>query len=830
LTYEELERRCRDAEAALSRKAKAEERLRHNKQVLLAIRNVNQLMVAEDDPRKLIEQTCSLLTGNLSYHNAWIALLDESGTHVTMTASSGFEGDFKIMKDRLEHGEFPECMRGTLTEDKTIVIRDPLSECTDCPLSKKYAGRAGMTRRLCFEGRIYGILSVSVPAAYANDDEEQGLFKEVAGDLAFTLSKNKDAVALRESEQFLQNVFDAIQDGISVLDPSLTIIKVNHWMEQKYPEYMPIIGRKCYQVYQKRQTPCPWCPSLRTLESGEVNSEIVPYPTADHPTGWIELSSFPVKDETGRVVNIIEYVKDITKRKLAEQSLREESLTLNQIQDRVTVTDLDGYITYINDAECRMLGRSREELIGKHISIFGEDPSAGATQQEILEETLQNGNWRGEVTNICADGSSVIMDCRTHIVKDDFGNPIALCGISTDITKRKRAEEEKARLQEQYLQSQKMEALGQLTGGVAHDFNNLLQVINGGTEMALMDLEPGHPARDTLIEIARAGQRAADLVSQLLLFSRRQIMQPEILDLNETVANMLKMLGRVIGEHIQLQWLPGSRVGTINADRGMIEQALLNLCVNSRDAMPGGGVLTIETREQTITEEYCTANSWSRPGRFAILSVTDTGCGMDGETLNHAFEPFFTTKDKGKGTGLGLATVYGIVKQHEGLIHASSDPGKGCVLNLYWPVCGSGEEEMESAPETLATGGTETILLAEDDEIVRRLAQIILERAGYEVLIAHNGTTALNLFEEQIDKIDMAILDVVMPEMSGREVYERIRTRRPDFKSLFTSGYSEDAIHTNFVLDKGLTFLQKPFSRKDLLSAVRKVLDRPPSS
>jgi signal transduction histidine kinase/ActR/RegA family two-component response regulator len=389
------------------------------------------------------------------------------------------------------------------------------------------------------------------------------------------------------------------------------------------------------------------------------------------------------------------------------------------------------------------------------------------------------------------------------------------------------------RLEEQYRQAQKMEAVGQLTGGVAHDFNNLLQVINGGTEMAMMDLEAEHPAREALQEVSEAGQRAARLVEKLLLFSRRQTMHPMVLDLNEAVADLLKMLRRVIGETVRLEWHPGDDVGAVHADHSMVEQALMNLCVNARDAMPEGGTLTIETENVMVDEEYCASHSSAVPGRYSLLTVSDTGEGMDRETLGRAFEPFFSTKEIGKGTGLGLATVYGIVKQHGGMINVYSEPGQGTVFKLYWPVVDSaadlGEAPEEDDHDPSWAGGRETILLAEDNALVRRLARAILQRAGYTVVTAGSGTEAVSIAEEEGERLDLAILDVVMPDMGGREAYERIRGRRPNLKALFASGYSPNVVRGEFAVDRSLDLIQKPFGRHDLLRAVRRTLDRPAS-
>lgn len=300
--------------------------------------------------------------------------------------------------------------------------------------------------------------------------------------------------------------------------------------------------------------------------------------------------------------------------------------------------------------------------------------------------------------------------------------------------------------------------------------------------------------------------------------------------MNAVVEEVLRLIQRILGEHIRLEWAPGSLPGLVNADRGMVEQSLMNLCVNARDAMEEGGLLHVETAHADLDPVFCVENPWAEPGRYVRLTVRDTGCGIDPETLDRIFEPFFSTKAAGKGTGLGLSTVYGIVKQHRGLICASSSPGCGATFDLYWPRC---EESMLPAPSLVAPecrGGSETILLAEDDEMVRSLSQRILSSNGYTVLIAADGEHALRLFEEHQDTIDLVLLDVVMPSMGGREAYERMRTLRPGLKALFASGYSEAAIHKNFKLEEGLQLLQKPYTREPLLRAVRAVLDGAPPS
>ena len=390
----------------------------------------------------------------------------------------------------------------------------------------------------------------------------------------------------------------------------------------------------------------------------------------------------------------------------------------------------------------------------------------------------------------------------------------------------KQSEERQIHLNDQLRQSQKMEAIGQLAGGIAHDFNNILQAIMGYAQL-LRPLTDDHiELGEGLDEIYRCGERASSLTRQLLAFSRRQIMRPENLDLNVVVGNLQSMLKRVIGEHITLKWFPGSHLGMIHADISMMEQVIMNLCVNARDAMRDGGVLTLETQNVLIDDYYSSNNIWATPGRYVLLSVTDTGVGMSEEVKEHIFEPFFTTKPEGQGTGLGLSTVYGIVKQHDGMITAYSELGKGTTIKVYYPMTERRAVDVGNMIRPQVQGGNETILLAEDDPGVRALVVKILERAGYGVVVAKNGYEAVEVFQNHRERISLLLLDVVMPGMGGHEAYERIERIESGLPVIFTSGYSENAVHTDFVLHEGLKLLQKPYSPDALLVLVRQVLDR----
>ena len=382
-------------------------------------------------------------------------------------------------------------------------------------------------------------------------------------------------------------------------------------------------------------------------------------------------------------------------------------------------------------------------------------------------------------------------------------------------------------LESQLRQAQKMESVGRLAGGVAHDFNNLLMGTMNYVELCRDGLEPDHPIREWLDEITADSQRAANLTRQLLAFARKQTIAPKVLDVNDAISNMLKLLRRLIGEDIDLAWLPGPGLGTVKMDPSQIDQVLANLCVNARDAIDGVGKLTIESENAALDAEYCASHAEFVPGDYVVLSVSDDGCGMDAETREHIFEPFFTTKGVGEGTGLGLATVYGIVKQNNGFINVYSEPGKGTTFKIYLPrFRGETVGEADTAAPAPLPGGNETILLVEDEKSIRVTAALFLEAFGYAVLAADCPEQALRLAAEHLGRIHLLITDVVMPGMSGRDLAAQLATDRPQMKRLFMSGYTADVIAHRGVLDEGVEFLGKPFSRDELAHKVREVLDR----
>jgi PAS domain S-box-containing protein len=461
----------------------------------------------------------------------------------------------------------------------------------------------------------------------------------------------------------------------------------------------------------------------------------------------------------------------------------------------------------------------------EHMKLF--TPESWERLSSALSATSTTGiPYELELETVRDDGSNGWMWVRGEAVNDAAGNIIGLWGAAQDITDRKAFEAERVKLQAQLTQAQKMESVGRLAGGVAHDFNNMLSVILGHTEMALEEMDPAEPLFASLQAIQQAAERSTALTRQLLTFARKQTVAPKIIDLNETVEKMLKMLRRLIGEDIDLAWLPGKNLSPVKVDPSQIDQILANLCVNSRDAIVDVGKITIETGVVSFDDAYCAEHAGFRPGEYILLAVSDDGCGMDRETRGQIFEPFFTTKEQGRGTGLGLASVYGAVKQNNGFINVYSEPGQGTTFRIYLPgYTGKSVSVAEKVPDRPAERGHETILLVEDEPAILEMTMRMLGRLGYTVLTANTPGEVIRLAQEHTGRIDLLLTDVVMPEMNGRDLAKNLLAIYPDIRQLFMSGYTANVIAHQGVLDEGVHFIQKPFSMKDLGGKLREVLE-----
>ncbi len=518
--------------------------------------------------------------------------------------------------------------------------------------------------------------------------------------------------------------------------------------------------------------------------------------------------------------------KEQATHKRTEKAMRKDQERFKSIyessKDAIAYSTIDGLLLDMNDSFLKLTRYTREEILMKTYQNL-TPMEYRKLEGDIIQNVVRTGEpAEYEKEYIRKDGSLVAVSLTVFVVKDREGQPDGLAQIVKDITKRKR-------LEEQFRQAQKMEAVGQLTSGIAHDFNNLLTVINGYSEMTLQALKADDPLRSNIEQVKEAGARAAALTRQLLAFSRKQVLEPKVLDLNAVVTNIDKMLTRTIGEDIDLVAALTPGLGRVKADPGQIEQVIMNLATNARDAMPDGGMLTIETANVELDAAYAQMHMAITPGRYVMLAVSDTGCGIDAETQRRIFEPFFTTKEQGKGTGLGLATVYGIVKQSGGSIWVYSEPGHGTTFKIYLPRVEAPTEAVE--PDTARArppNGTETILLVEDAAGVRSLARAALQVYGYSVLEAANGNETIALSEQYQGVIHLLVTDVVMPGMNGRALAERLTTRLPQMKVLYVSGYTDDTIVRHGMLDAGMAFLQKPFTPLALARKVREMLDAPP--
>ncbi|HEX8890902.1 MAG TPA: response regulator [Pyrinomonadaceae bacterium] len=476
----------------------------------------------------------------------------------------------------------------------------------------------------------------------------------------------------------------------------------------------------------------------------------------------------------------------------------------------------------VNEAAVEHYGYSREEFLAMTIKEIRPPQDVPALLDDVRKYSRgidRAGTWR----HLKKNGQIIHVEITSHEIV--FDSRSAKLVLAFDISRRKQAEEALRKVEEQLRRAQKLEAVGRLAGGVAHDFNNILTAILGYSDLTLRQLEGDNHVRHKIEEIHRAAKRASSLTQQLLAFSRKQVLQPKVLDLNSIVDEMDRMLKRLIGEDIDLVTILEPRLGRVKADPGQLEQVLMNLVINSRDAMPEGGKLTIETKNVYLDSAYSQTHLSVEPGHYVMLAVSDTGVGMEPEIQEHIFEPFFTTKEKGKGTGLGLSTIYGIVKQSGGHLWLYSEVGHGTTFKIYLPLVNEESSTEATVKPAQIARGSETILMVEDEGALRELIREILEQDGYKVLVAHNGREALSISAQHRGAIDLLITDVVLPEVSGREVAERLTQAYAKVKVLFMSGYTDDAVVRHGVLEEGAHFLQKPFTPDALLRKIREILD-----
>jgi PAS domain S-box-containing protein len=634
--------------------------------------------------------------------------------------------------------------------------------------------------------------------------------------------------ALRESEELFRSLFEEAPVAYHEIDSEGIIRRVNR-TECNWLGYGPgeMLGRPAWDfvVPEQRET-------ARAAVREKMRAPFTPAPfqrewlCRDGRRLTVEMHENLILGAQGEVLAIRTAVLDITERRQAEEALRESEERYRSLFENAPYgiyrVALDGRLLQVNPAFVAMLGYgSKHELLARN--ILTDVYSTPEERLRLVEQALQSGRFEDAETEFRRrDGTLIAVRLVGRILRQPDGAVAGFEMMAENVTERKH-------LEEQFRQVQKMEAIGRLAGGVAHDFNNLLMVIRGYGDLLLEQLEEGDRRRRSADEIVKAAERAASLTRQLLAFSRKQVLQPRVLDLNAVVANLGKMLPRLIGEDVQLATILQPGLGRVKADPGQLEQVLMNLAVNARDAMPQGGKLTVETADAELDEEYAAGHPDVAPGRYVCLAVSDTGCGMDAETRAYIFEPFFTTKERGRGTGLGLPTVYGIIKQSGGHIWVYSEVDKGTVFKIYLPTIAQMAEEAAAADRPEPPGsGHETILLVEDESDVRAILCDVLSHSGYKVLEAGEGSEALRVCGQHPEPIHLIITDLVMPRMGGRELIERLCALRPESRVIYMSGYTDDTLVHAGVLEAGIPFLQKPFTSGAVVRKVREVLDATP--
>ncbi len=562
-----------------------------------------------------------------------------------------------------------------------------------------------------------------------------------------------------------------------------------------------------------------WSPKPTQVEEQAAGS--------DGKKMFLDTIKAPIRDARGKLIGLVAVSRDITGRKQMEEALLKSERFIRDILETVdegfVVIDRDYRIIAANKAYLNQVKMPLDEVTGRHcyeISHRNDKPCYEMGEHCSVKRAFDTGEPHTALhIHQDKEKSPIYVETKSYPLKDPSGQTISAIEIVNNTT-------EKKKLEDQLRHAQKMEAVGQLAGGIAHDFNNILTAIIGYGSLMKMKMVDDDPLRRYLLQILDSAQRAANLTQGLLAFSRKQVISPKSVHVNKIIEKVEKLLRRLIGEDVEMKVILADDHLTVLADSGQLEQVLVNLATNARDAMSEGGSLTIRTGKAILDHEFVKVHGYGKPGQYALISVTDTGAGMDGKTKERIFEPFFTTKEVGKGTGLGLSIVYGIVKQHKGYITCSSEPGKGTAFRIYLPATGDEVSRTETDKVLLpASGGTETVLIAEDDAVVRALVKETLEQSGYTVIEAADGEDAVGVFARSRDRVRLLILDVIMPKKNGKEVYEEIRKDRPDIKVIFSSGYTADILYKKRFIEEGFSFISKPVSPADLLRLVRETLD-----
>ena len=636
--------------------------------------------------------------------------------------------------------------------------------------------------------------------------------------------EQNETATYTQSLEFYKNVINSLDDLIFVKNEKHEWVFLND-AACKFWGYRreDLLGKTDHDIFPKDEADIYWEKDDEVLQSGEPDLNVEKQTIGGEPYTIATKKSIYRDPHTGEQY-IVGTIRDITEQKRAEEALQRERDKAQQYLDiagvMLVALGKDGTVNLINKKGCQILGHAaEEEIIGRNWFDNFIPEERRSEIREVFDELMNSSSSEVQYFEnavLTKNGTERMVAWHNTLLTNDEGDTIGTLSSGEDIT-------ENRQLEEQLFQSQKMEAIGRLAGGIAHDFNNLLTAIIGYTDIIARDTGVKEKHRSYVEEIKKSAERAATLTQQLLAFSRKQIMQPKVMNLNTMLKNTKNMLQRMIGEDIAFKLTLGDPIGMIKVDPGKIEQVVINLAVNARDAMPNGGSLEIETMNTSLDSSFCALHKGSHPGEYVLLSVHDSGKGIDEETMKHIFEPFFTTKEIGKGTGLGLATVYGIVRQSGGYIDIQSREGSGTTVAIFLPRIDESPKAADKKEMTAVKGKNETVLFVEDDDMVRNMVSAVLKQYGYNVIEAENGSVAITHCERE-QKIDLMITDVVMPGKSGPELVRQISTLQPDMKILYVSGYTDEAIVHHGVLDENTPFLQKPFTPQKLALKVQELL------
>jgi PAS domain S-box-containing protein len=802
----------------------------------LLVQEIGQAVSSILDIDSLIKTVVSVIEKHLDFDRGMIMLTNESKTRLAYFAGYGYSKEKeKILRKTEFHLDDPES-KGLFVlafkEQKPFLVNDISEiEIQFSKRSQELVKQMEVQSLICvpivYEKESLGILAVdNIKSKKPLAQSDLNLLVGVASQTAVSIINAMSFQQIKESEEKYRLHFENISDVIFSIDTEYRIISISPSVETILG-YRPeeLIGKhfQDLNILAPEYFEIAFSETLHALKGENIDSSVYEFIAKDGTRKFGEVKGSPLFRD-GETVAMIVVARDITDKKIAEEALHREKEKFRVLVEEsplgVSLSGKDGYYKYMNPRFTKLFGYTQEDI---------------PTGREWFRRAYPDKEYRNQVisTWISDYENSKVGKCRPRIFsvtcKDGLKKTIKFLPVTMetedqfiiyeDIT-------EHEKLEAQLRQAQKMEAIGRLAGGVAHDFNNLLTAIIGNADLTLMSLDKDSPLQENIEEIKKAGHRAASLTRQLLAFSRKQVLQPKVLSLNEVITGLNKMLGRMIGEDVELETFMEPDLGRIKADPGQIEQVLLNLAVNARDAMPQGGKLTIKTANVDLDEEHFRRHAEQmQPGPYVMLSVSDTGIGMNEEVLSHIFEPFFTTKETGKGTGLGMATVYGIIDQNNGYIWPYSEPEQGTTFKIYLPkIEGEVESGQKEKTRKKISHASETILMVEDNDEVRNLARNILQRYGYKVLEAENGEEALRISQQQ-QTIHLMLTDVVMPGMSGRELAECIQSQRSEIKVLYMSGYTDSAIVHHGVLTSGVNFIQKPFTPEKLTSKIREVLD-----